>query len=288
MAEKVGIPALHPAFIRSLGPAILLFGFHYSNPSVADDVRFIPRASLSIASYNFTQSARPGALEPSTINGGDFPEVEFDVTFKIIGVGGTLFKDSYYLDMMYQQSLDEEDTFSLQDPAIPPDGVFSETFEGDRKDYAVTVGKKFLDNLAGLYLGYKVGESDATGDQGERLNFKEDGFFIGGNYGWRINNSGVLSVNLAYADLDGDLEEKVNNPLFSPTLSTDASSDAKGLSYGISWASRLTDKLSYSLALDTRKYTFKNVKSNDRTLTPPSDEFEEKFFSASASIYYLF
>jgi hypothetical protein len=271
---------------------MLLFFLILSGPLFADELKFIPRASLGVVSYDFTQSARPNALAPTGINNNEFPEVNFAVTFKMLGVGGTFLKNGYYFDVSYQKSLEEEDSFTLEDPALPG-GVFTETFKGDREDYSVTFGKKLLENRLGLYAGYKAGTSQATGDQGQVLSFEEDGLFIGVNYGWQIGDKGVLSVNLAYADLEGDLKEDVNNPAFaSPEvlavpLDTDASSDAQGLSYGLSWSSRLTQKLSYSVALDAKKYTFDKVEDvNPNTI--PSDEFEEEFIGVTFSVFYLF
>lgn len=276
----------YPAYLFTLYLCLL------GNSLFAESIQFIPRATLSIAKYDFTQSPRPNALAPTTINNNDFPEVSFNVTFKMFGIGGTIFKDDYYFDLSYAKSLNEEDSFTLEDAAIPG-GAFTEDFKGDREDYAFTLGKKILERRGGVYVGYKGGTSEASGNQGTDLKFKEDGFFLGGNYGWPISDAGVISVNLAYAWLDGELTENVTNPLFaSPAvlavpLDTNASSDATGLSYGISWSARINDKLSYSVGLDTKKYTFDDVK-DDNPNTIPSDEFEEEFTSLSFSTYYLF
>ena len=281
----------HPASVIK-SALLFLAMLVLSGPSFADDMKFVPRASLAMVAYDFTQSPRPNALAPTGINNNEFPEVNFNVTFKMLGVGGTFLMNGYYFDVSYQKSLEEEDTFTLEDPALPG-GVFMETFKGDREDYAITFGKKFLDNSLGLYGGYKAGTSQATGNQGQVLSFEEDGFFVGANYGWRIGDKGVLSINLAYADLDGDLKEDVNNPAFaSPAvlavpLDTDATSDAQGLSYGLSWSSRLSDNVGYSIALDAKKYTFDNVQDVDPS-TIPSDEFEEEFVGVTASLFYLF
>ncbi len=263
----------------------------FSLPAVASEMSFTPRASISFASYDFSQSERPNALAPTTINNNDFPEVKFDVTFKILGVGGTFFKDGYYLDLLFQKSLDEEDSFTLEDPLLPG-GSFSETFEGDREDSSITFGKKVLDNRAGIYLGYKAGKSQASGNQGQDLSFKEKGFFIGSNYSWPVRDKGVLSINVAFADLDGDLKEDVSNPAFaSPAvlaapLDIDATSNAKGLSYGISWSARINESLSYSIGIDSKSYTFEDVKDkNPDTIT--SDEFKEDFLSTTFSLYFI-
>lgn len=262
------------------------------NPGYSSqDFRFTPRASLSLASYEFTQSARPGALDPTGINNNDFPEVKFDVTFKILGVGGTFIKDDIYLDIALQKSLEEEDSFSMSDPNLPlPGNTFSETFKGDRQDTSITLGKRFLDNRAAVYVGYKTGKSEASGNQGQHLKFEEKGYFIGANYAWVFQGKGALSVNLAFADLDGDLVEDVTNQAFDGLtfpLDTNASSDAQGLSYGITWSARLSDDLSYSLGVDAKSYTFDDVTDKNPNAIP-SDEFEETFVSITYSLFFLF
>jgi hypothetical protein len=263
-------------------------------PVQASEITFSPRTSLSLTSYKFTQSERVGALANTGINGNDFPEITFEVTFKILGIGGTFFKDGYYLDMFIQKSADEEDSFTLDDPIIPE--PFKETFKGDRLDNTITLGKKILDNKGAVYFGYKTGKSEASGNQGQHLTFKEKGLFVGANYGWVVTKSSMFIVNIAYADLEGDLREEITNPLFDTgsgpsdivvPLDIDASSDSKGLSYGVSWASRISNTVSYSVSIDAKKYTFDNIKDkNPATIT--SDKFEEKFVSAMLSLYYQF
>ncbi len=281
-----------PYFTASLLMATSLFAVFES--AQASDISFTPRASISLTSYKFSQTARVGALANTGINGNDFPEITFEVTFKTLGLGGTFFKDGYYLDLSAQKSADEEDSFTLDDPLFSQ--PFVENFKGDRQDTAITLGKKILDNKGTVYIGYKTGKSEASGDQGQHLSFKEKGFFVGANYGWAVSNSGKLSVNIAFANLNGDLTEDVTNPLFATgtgpndivaPLDINATSDAQGLSYGVSWASRLSSNLSYSVSIDAKKYTFDNVKdSNPATIT--SKEFEEQLLSAMLSIYFQF
>jgi len=259
----------------------------------ASEISFTPRASVSLTSYKFIQTSRPGALAPSGINGNDFPEVTFDVTFKILGIGGTFFKNGYYLDLSAQKSADEEDSFTLEDPALVgfgfTDGKFTETFKGDREDLAITFGKQVLENQGGIYIGYKTGKSQASGNAGTSLTFKEKGLFVGANYGWPIAR-GRFSINIAFADLKGDLIESVDNPLFNGLpipLDINATSDAQGVSYGFNWSSRLSDTLSYSVSLDTKKYTFDNIEDSNPAVIP-STEFEEELTSAMVSIYIQF
>ena len=83
-------------------------------------------------------------------DGSDFPEVKFDVTFIMTGIGLTTAYERYYLDFSYQDSSDESDNFS---------GVgYLEKLSGDRKDYSATLGMRVLDNRGNIYVGYKKGK----------------------------------------------------------------------------------------------------------------------------------
>jgi len=257
-----------------------------STSALSADLVFTPRASLSYSQYDFAQSERPNALTGSGLSTNDFPEVTFNVTFKLLGLGGTLSKDGYYFDVFTQTSSEEEDSFSF-----PPANNFKETFKGTRSDFAVTFGKKILKNLGAIYIGYKTGKSEADGDQGQSLTFEEKGVFIGGNYAWRIG-SGALVFNIAYADLKGDLNEKVTNaglvalPIAEP-LDIDATSDAQGVSYGLSYSANLTKHLNYSFGIDTQKYTFENIKDANPSAIV-SDTFTEKFVNTKFTLFYSF
>lgn len=256
--------------------------FCLSNNAVAEEIKFTPRASLSISQYNFVQSERPNALAPTNINGNNFPEVKFNVTFKMLGIGGTFSKNGYYVDVFAQQSSKEKDTFNF-DAAN-----FSETFKGDRSDTSFTFGKKILDNKGALYIGYKTGKSAADGNQGQSLTFEEKGFFIGTNYAWLLSG-GVLSLNVAYASLDGDLKEKVtaNFGTLNQPLDTDATSDAQGISYGISYSANLSKHWNYSIGIDTQNYVFNNIKDANPSAIV-SDKFTEKFVNTKLNMFYVF
>lgn len=276
---------LHSISVSSVISASLLL---ISHSAQASEISFTPRASLALTNYKFTQPARTGALAPTGINGNDFPELKFEVTFKVLGVGGTFSNGDYYFDLSAQQSSEEEDTFTLDDPLLAE--PFVETFKGDRQDFAMTLGTRVLENQGSIFLGYKTGKSEASGNQGQYLKFEEKGLFIGANYGWTLG-SGRLSINAALADLDGELTETVTNPQFaspavlSEPLDINATSDAQGLSYGLSWSSRISKNLSYSLSLDTKKYTFENVK--DSNPSAPK-EFEEELTSLMLAVYFQY
>jgi hypothetical protein len=258
---------------------LLLSIFILSTPtipqsSIAKEINFIPRAWAGLSDYQFKQSPRKGALP----DGSDFPEVKFDATFLMTGIGLSSIYDHFYIDFSYQDSSEEEDSFSSAN--------FYEKFKGDRRDYSATLGMKILDYQGTIYIGYKNGKTSGKGNKGTQLTFKEDGFFIGANYGWIIADSGLLAFNIAYADLDGNLKE-VPGPVYSSGLGMNADSETKGLSYGISWTSTITEKIGYSIALDANEYEFDHLK-DDSASTPLPDKIEESLYTGKISIFYQF
>lgn len=266
--------------------ALLLLLPLCSSTVLAKDMRFVPRVSVSVSQYEFTK--------PTTVNGlgegKNFPETSFDTTFKFLGLGATVFKNSYYFDIFYQHSTKEETSFSIEDPAIPtPDHRFSVSVDARRRDYSFTFGKKILDGRAGIYAGYKEGKTGGPQPQGEHLSFEEKGFFIGGNYGWLISDAGVISLNLAYAKMDGNRIQKTNTGLEDKgfEVNFNGNGDAEGLSYGANWSSRLTDRMSYSVGLEVRQYTFDNIKDVNPKFSF-TDEVEETFSGITFSTYYAF
>ena len=245
-----------------------------SQKLIADELRFIPRAWLGVLDYSFKQSPRIGALP----DGSDFPKVEFNALLLIAGIGLTTAYDRFYLDLSYQDSSEEEDSFSGAN--------YVEDFKGDRRDYSATLGMRILDNRGNVYVGYKNGKTTGRGEAGTQLTFQESGFFIGASYGWVIANKGFLVINLAYADLDGHINE-VPGPRYPSGLHLDADSEAKGLSYGISWSGKLTEKMGYTIALDANQYDFENLKDSSAT-KPLPDTIEETMVTGKISISYRF
>ena len=78
---------------------LLLSIFILSTPtipqsSLAKENNFIPRAWAGLSDYQFKQSPRKGALP----DGSDFPEVKFDATFLMTGIGLTSIYDHFYID----------------------------------------------------------------------------------------------------------------------------------------------------------------------------------------------
>jgi hypothetical protein len=262
--------------IRAAVLPICLFASLVSQPLSANEINFIPRASAGIMDYSLKIPSLPVA---QNIN---FPKTEFAVNFKFAEVGGTLTWGSYYLSIAGLLSSDESD--SLSEPAFG----YEERFTGDRQDFSAALGMRATDNIS-LYLGYKYGVSQADGTLRSDLEFKESGFFVGGNYSWPISDKGVLAFNLAVARLDGDLS--IEAPSFSVPgagggFLLDAVSQTTGVSYGVSWHSSITEQLSYSVAMDANLYKFEDV--HDAKQGKIDGSFDERMYILRLGLTYRF
>lgn len=204
--------------------------------------------------------------------------------YKSLGIGGILFKNSHCLDMLYIGCLNGKVSFSIENLALPG-GSFSSDFDGACRDHAFTVGKKILNDRAGLYTDYKVGKTGGSQPLYQYLTFEEKGFLADGNYGWLIADAGVLTLNLAYAKLNGLSRKKAITGFEDLGFSIDfeGTGDTEGLSYRANGSSRLTDHVSYSIGLKVEEYTFKNITGPNVSFT---DKIEGKLSSITFSTYY--
>ncbi len=251
-------------------------GLSISASGKAADFRFIPRVNVGYMDYSLRVPSLP------VTSGFRFPGTKFGVEFKFLELGGILSWKNYYFSVGGLTSTDESD--SLVEPAFR----YEEKFTGDRKDASMVLGMRPTDHLS-LYLGWKWGRSKADGTLRSELEFKEDGFFIGGNYAWNIADKGLLALNVAVARLDGDLT--IDAPAFSAPgagggFLLDATSQTTGLSYGISWHGILTDQLTYSLAVDANLYKFDDI--YDKVQGKISGQFDEHMYIFRAGLAYRF
>lgn len=232
--------------------------------SVAEDLSFIPRLTTGYMNYKLeTPSPMPS-----------FPPNKFEANVAVIGAGATVSWNRLYLDAYGQISSNGSDNYTLS--IIN----YNENIDGNVKDYSLTAGVAVTDNLS-VYVGYKYNKMDASGNRGANANFKADGYFIGASYGWVIQESGILALNLAIADLDGNTSTQV------PDLNIDLNhtSNAQGLSYGVSWKSTVNKNWGYSIALDGYQYTFKDLVGK---LGAFPGEINQDVFTIRVSLSYLF
>ncbi len=234
--------------------------------AIAEDLSFIPRLTTGYMDYKLeTPSPLPGIV----------PSQKFEFSSVLIGAGATLSWNRLYLDAYGQIAPNGSDDLSL--PALN----YNENFDGDVKDYSLAAGVTITDNFS-IYVGYKYNKLDAPSNRGSESSFKADGYFLGASYGWVIQDSGVLALNLAVADLDGTIRFQVPGL----PIDFDQTSNAQGLSYGISWRSTINKNWGYSIALDGYQYTFKDIV--DKKLGAFPGEINQDIFTVRVSVSYLF
>lgn len=237
---------------------------------LAEDVSFTGRVVTGVGDYSLSI---PGASAP--IQGFLFPGAEFKVNAPTLGVGFSIAKGRFYGDLFYSKFFEQSDDLNF------PQFGYREEFDGDRNELAFSVGYAITDNLS-VYVGYKRGKTVVDGALGSSSRFKEDGYFIGASYGWVIAEKGVLALNLAIADLDGDIDYD-GGPL---PIVLDASSQARGLTYGISWRSQISGGLGYVISVDHYDYNFDDLR--DKRFGELSGEIEEKMTTFRIGLTYEF
>lgn len=236
--------------------------------SMAKGVTLIPRITTAYTDYTLTiPGIQFGPLA--------FPESVNEVDFYMLGIGGSLIYDQFFIDIYAKQNVNSVS----QRVAIPELGFF-ETFDVDRQALSMTVGIKVFDATR-VYVGYLNAQVSSEGALNSSLDFNNDGFFAGIAHSW-VMQHGVLSINVAGAQLDGELQtETFGNPL----IGVDARSDTVGVRLGLSWSGRLSKNLGYALTLDGHQYTFENV--IDKRLGE-LDSVEEEAYSVGLSMSYRF
>lgn len=228
-----------------------------------ENTTIITRLSTGYLEYNLTLPGVP-----------PIPFQHLDDSSYLLGIGATIFNERFYFDIYGQTSGD------LSDVVNAPSVGYLETFEGKRTNISFSTGYS-ITNQSALYVGYKDGKSDNNGNLGGVYEFKENGFFIGGTYGWQVSAKGVISLNAAFAELEGDA--KFNTPAV-PSYATSIVGKATGLSYGIAWRSKLNNQYGYSLSLDHQSYEFKDM--IDRALGSVPGTVIEDMLTLKLSISY--
>jgi hypothetical protein len=231
------------------------------------------------------------------------PSSEFNVSdiMPFIGGGATLFVNRFFVDAYVQRAFsgDDQSTFDtlLFDAPDVGDIVTRQQLEDEweRDEYSISAGYAVTDNFS-LFAGYRHAETEfdekgsVTGfPLGENvpigpdipinrtLNFENDGPFVGGRYGWRIGDLGIVGLNLGIALVDGEFTEQ-NVPT--------TKGDTLGTTVGLSWTAPLPafEGFNYLISIDGYQYSFE---ADD----PPGvdlPDFSENVVRASAGVSYLF
>lgn len=242
--------------------------------ALAADFSFTPRAGIGMMNYDFEWK--------NTSNQSVLYEVSDTL---ILGtVGATASAGIVYVDA-YMQKTNEGDN----DVNWP---VGSMNYKYDITDLSMTLGVNVWKNLS-VYAGWKDHETsfDGSGDLSAQDTFESDGFFGGLAFGL-VFDPGVLSVNLAYADLNGDYQTGQTIPGWGQRSWRAQDVSANGFTVGAGWRGFIGELLSYSLQADWYKYTFDDFSTeysqNGGAYGPATftSEIEEEALTFRAMIAY--
>jgi hypothetical protein len=235
--------------------------------------------------YDFTQEAsfktvdQAGGGQPVVF--GPSSKISFSDMMPFVGLGATAFADNgIYLDLYYQMAFSGSDNDTIEKLQPSGNSFFDSTSQlvrtdisrdWDRDEFSLTLGYALTENFA-LFAGYK--RSETNFDEKNRitnvstsvlesststLDYVQNGPFIGGTYGWRIQRGGwldgVLALNLGVAFINGEIDQG--------TAAQKIKGDTIGLTLGFGWTGRLLEGpglfpngLNYTLAIDGYQYNF--------------------------------
>lgn len=214
---------------------------------MAADFSFQPRLEIGVMQYAFESGPISVTLpsEPTDANTGfNFTQQSFEYSDQllVIGGGGTLFWNHFFLDFSGHSAADGKDSatasfsaYQSESPAtvfLSADPMYEANF--DRMDFAVSLGYAFSGHFS-VFAGYKKAKTEfdaiyqgpfmmVVHDEGSvpfdtvggrlwgraNFNFEYEGPFVGAIQGWEFNQDyfieGVLTASLALAYLDGEVE----------------------------------------------------------------------------------
>jgi hypothetical protein len=243
------------------------------------DVGFVPRAAVGYTFYSFEYTEQQLSDPKTTL-------ADLEVNLMTGTLGGTLTMDMLYFDAYVQQSTTGSDDYLI-------DGTDPYDWDVDVLDYAFTLGFNVWRTMA-VYGGWKGHETTLEGSAvGEKWDaeFDTNGWFTGLSYGIPIGASNMLSFNVAYAWLEGDIEDHQifdgsgNLPAGTTRDFRANNGDADGLTIGASWKGYFTDALSYTLSADWYDYSYEDFDHEysyngaEYTQTNWTDTVDEQAFS---------
>ena len=190
------------------------------------------------------------------------------VTFDLAFTGAY---KSFYATINYDKSIQDDYLYDYD-----ANGQDDTIMIMSREDSGLTLGYSFT-NAFTLFGGYLDGTTTAlrpgnhgaivTGDP-DRFNgafeFGMSGPFIGVGYATPVGQKATLSLNIAYADMDGDL--LFDNGPYKEKIDGDSS----GFSYGISLSGPLVESMAYRIGIKANRYEFDDT---DYVPGPGNDDF---------------
>ena len=281
---------------HSLTGATLLASTIISFPAAAVDITYRAAIAYQQKEVTFDQEYK--------LNGTSLNEAKFTASLPIISTSFTVAFDRYFAVLKYEQATSSDSTETSETDRSEPDsisanliGIDGSNVEVEREDISFTLGARVWKTLA-VFGGYLDGETTlrpqpfcstpATDPNCIKLNrafqhfiagsftpglnqgdyeqtYSETGWFAGVSYSWNIMEIGSLSLNGAWASMDGKYEDNANDPaeVWEGILQKFRyEGDSDGISVGLTWTAPISDNTEYFLDVRVQQYS---MTANDTT-----------------------
>ncbi len=304
---------------RLISQSILLGFFLLPTNGNALDLTVEPRLQTGIMNYEFEQKSGVDTSDPEvTLTNRGFKIV---TAMPFVGAGATLFANRFFLDFYVQKVLSGSDRAS-NPIAVEGENVFDFTVntiidsELERDEFSMSIGYALGSQWA-LFGGYRESKTSFsdnlafneqlpgvsfTGSGKRNVDFKQNGFFLGGVYVLPIGDYSGLSFSAALASFDGKYDSRGNltteiidegkgtsdKDTFPTGILFDG--DTIGLNLGLSWRGRMFENLNYTLGVDGYSYDFeaKKVQAFTDGLNLVAADISESVLRFSAGLSYQF
>jgi hypothetical protein len=204
-----------------------------------------------------------------TTDGGSGAKIRFAADILTLDYAGTVIYRNFYSRVKISQTIKDDSV------------IINTVVMMERTDQDFTLGY-FLGGGVSVFAGYKHGvfEAFVTGDQASdamRARFIDNGAFAGVGYSFPVGK-GAMSLSLAYADMDGEIEIK-------STTSEITTGDTTGYSFSLNWNTPITETTNFVFGLNSTRYDF-----DDQDLVIGGYDFstEQSFDSVSLGLVHYF
>ncbi len=205
---------------------------------------------------------------------GNISDAKFsgNLSSAIYGIG--IGKNRFYANLSLEQTLRSDTNYR------PGTEGFLDI---SRNDQSLTLGYS-LSKMATLFIGYKRGATLVSGlsvDTGgsaspNSLEFVEIGPYIGGNINFFVNDANTLGLNLAYADMDGEINNEIDKTGGSNSGPASAKGTADGFSLGLKWTRTVSAQANLNIGLKFYRY---KTKATDLNNLPTSFQSDYMYFT---------
>ncbi|MER2557098.1 MAG: hypothetical protein ABTQ93_06430 [Candidatus Competibacter denitrificans] len=283
------------------------------------NVIFQPRAYVGYADFTLKASEFADFTYQNPIDGSQnkkeswvlaLPSVhKLQLHGPLLGIGGTVAIGSFFGDVYYQSTQNEE----TGDSSLEEDALFKTNYNSpklEHKDWAFSLGYLLTEQWS-IFVGYKSGDTEwrqtvqytspqvatYSGNRNIGGKFEQEGPFIGTAYSWPVG-PGLVTIRAAYAYLDGK-DQEYSDFIDSDGVSEssawhlDGNSDAYAI--GLSWTQNMTENLGYSIGVNYHNYEFEmsggiaqNLKAGTTRATLKNISMTEELLTLSASVIYRF